>query len=304
MKPNFNHLQLDRHNIEDNSYPALYKAADRASIDAQSKYLRVIKLHGLLLVLGAGLTIHPLPTTEYSLINAFVFLIALGLSILIAVKKYETSWYSARAVAESVKTATWRYMMKAEPFLDVAKRKEANSIFRNTLNKILDSNNQLGELLGGAVSAEDQITDEMQNIRSLELEQRKQVYLTDRIDEQRKWYARKSAENKRKGSQFFYLLVALQTIAILCVLLKIAYPTWTIWPTDVFVVGAGAVVTWIQLKRFQEIATAYALTAHEIGLIWGMLAESDSDLEFSVFIRDAENAFSREHTQWAAKHDL
>jgi hypothetical protein len=287
-----------------NSYPALYKAADRASIDAQSTYLRVIKFHIFLLVLGAGLTIHPLPTTEYSLFNAFVFLIALGVSILIAVKKYERSWYSARAVAESVKTATWRYMMKAEPFLDTAKRKEVNSIFRNTLNEILSSNNQLGELLGGDVSAEEQITDEMQNTRNLKLEQRKQVYLTDRIDDQRKWYALKSAENKRKGSLFFYLLVALQAIAIVCVLLKIAYPAWTIWPTDVFVVGAGGVVTWIQLKRFQEIATAFALTAHEIGIIKGMLAESDSDIEFSVFIRDAENAFSREHTQWAAKHDL
>lgn len=287
-----------------NSYPALYKAADRASLGAQSTYLRVIKLHVFLLVLGAGLTIHPLPTTEYSLFNAFVFLCALGVSVLIAVKKYERSWYSARAVAESVKTATWRYMMKADPFLDAAKRKEVNSVFRNILNEILSSNNQLGELLGGEVSAEEQITSNMQSTRSLDLESRKQMYLIDRIDDQRKWYALKSADNKRKGTHFFYLLVVLQTFAIACVLLRMVYPEWGIWPTDVFVVAAGGIVTWIQLKRFQEIATAYALTAHEIGIVRGMLAESDSDEEFSIFIRDAENAFSREHTQWAAKHDL
>ena len=290
--------------MEHESYPALYKSADIASIDAQATYLRAIKTHVFLLIIGAGLAINPLPTTEYSLFNAFVFLCALGISILIAGKKYEKIWYSARAVAESVKTATWRYMMKAEPFKDTEKRKEVNSIFRNVLNKVLQTNNQLGDLLGGTTSSEEQITEKMEEVRNHNLEGRKEIYLKNRIDEQRTWYALKSSENKRNGTRFFYFLVALQVLAITCVLLRIAYPTWGLWPTDVFVVGAGGIVTWIQLKRFQEIATAYGLTAHEIGFIRGKLAESDTDAEFSGFIRDAENAFSREHTQWAAKHEL
>jgi len=290
--------------MEHQSYPALYKSADCASIDAQSAYLLAIKTHIFLLVLGAGLAINPLPTTEYSLFNAFIFLCALGVSILIAAKKYEKSWYSARAVAESVKTAAWRYMMKADPFSDTEKRKEVNSSFRNVLNEVLHTNNQLGELLGGEISSEEQITEKMEEIRSHDLTGRKKIYLESRIDEQRKWYAKKSSENKRHGANFFYLLVVLQTLAIICVLLRIAYPTWSVWPTDVFVVGAGGIVTWIQLKRFQEIAAAYGLTAHEIGIIRGKLAESETDNEFSGFIRDAENVFSREHTQWAAKHEL
>ncbi len=64
---------------------------------------------------------------------------------------------------------------------------------------------------------------------------------------------------------------------------------------------AGGVLTWIQVKRFQEIATAYALTAHEIGIVRGHLADSDTDEEFSEFVKDAENAFSREHTQWVVR---
>jgi len=285
-------------------YPALYRSADRASIDAQKSYLRAIKTHIALLIVGASLTVNPLPTTEYSLFNALVFMCALGISILIALKKYEKSWYSARALAESVKTATWRYMMKTEPFIDVDKRKEVNSTFRNMLNEILKSNNQLGDLLGGAISSEAQITANMQEKRDHDLNERKEFYLKGRIDEQRKWYALKSAENKRKGSRFFYLLVFLQSLAIVFVLLRIAYPAWGIWPTDVFVVAAGGVVTWIQLKRFQEISAAYGLTAHEIGIVRGKLAEAETDIEFSEFVKDSENAFSREHTQWAAKHDL
>jgi len=289
--------------MDNESYPALFQSSDCASNDAQASYLRAIKAHVALLIFGAGLTINPLPTTEYSLLNALVFLCALGVSILIASKKFEKNWYSARAVAESVKTATWRYMMKTEPFLDAEKRKEVNSIFRNLLNEILKTNNQLGDLLGGEVSSEEQITEYMEVTRNYTLEERKEFYLKNRIDEQRKWYAHKSAENKRKGTRFFYLLVLLQSLAIACVLLRIAYPSWGLWPTDVFVVAAGGVLTWIQLKRFQEISAAYGLTAHEIGIIRGKLAEAETDSEFSEFVRDAENAFSREHTQWAAKHE-
>lgn len=289
--------------MDNESYPALFQSSDCASNDAQASYLRAIKVHVVLLILGAGLTINPLPTTEYSLLNAFVFLCALGMSILIASKKFEKNWYSARAVAESVKTATWRYMMKTEPFLDTEKRKEVNSIFRNILNEILQTNNQLGDLLGGEVSSEEQITQYMEVTRSYSLDERKEFYLKNRIDEQRKWYALKSAENKRNGARFFYLLVLLQSLAIVCVLLRIAYPSWWLWPTDVFVVAAGGVLTWVQLKRFQEISAAYGLTAHEIGIIRGKLAEAETDSEFSEFVKDAENAFSREHTQWAAKHE-
>ncbi len=75
--------------MEHNDYPALYKAADSASISAQSAYLWLIKGHVFLLVVGAGLVIHPFPTKEYSLFNAFIFLCALGISVFLAVKKYE-----------------------------------------------------------------------------------------------------------------------------------------------------------------------------------------------------------------------
>lgn len=285
----------------DSDYPALYQAADQASILAQSTYLCILKWHIFLLVLGAAFFLIPAPSKVLSLINAAIFLGALGLSILIAIKKYEKTWYSARAVAESVKTATWRYMMKADPFLDAESRKQVNSVFYQRLNSILSSNNQLGESLGGPVSALDQLSMRMEEIRSLPLGERRAIYLAERIDEQRKWYADKSGDNRFNGKMFFALLVVLHVIAIALVLSRIAFPEWEVWPTDIFVVMAGGVMTWMQVKRFGEIATAYALTAHEIGMVRMQIENSDTDKEFSEFVKDAENAFSREHTQWVAR---
>jgi len=79
----------------------------------------------------------------------------------------------------------------------------------------------------------------MEDVRLSSLENRKKIYLNDRIDEQRKWYADKSGYNKRQSKKFFIFLVVLQVAAIGLVLTRIAYPAWQYWPTDVFVVMAG-----------------------------------------------------------------
>ena len=56
-------------------------------------------------------------------------------------------------------------------------------------------------------------------------------------------------------------------------------------------------------EMMQELAASYALAAHEIGLIRQQSLLPSTDDEFSLFVGDAENAFSREHTQWIARKD-
>ena len=55
-------------------------------------------------------------------------------------------------------------------------------------------------------------------------------------------------------------------------------------------------------ERFSELAASYALAAHEIGIIREQ-ANAVSEAQFSTFVADTENAFSREHTQWVARKD-
>lgn len=67
--------------------------------------------------------------------------------------------------------------------------------------------------------------------------------------------------------------------------------------------AAVAVLSWMQVKRFQELSTSYNLAAHEIGIIKGELQNINDEPHFATFVGDAENAFSREHTQWQARRD-
>ena len=58
---------------------------------------------------------------------------------------------------------------------------------------------------------------------------------------------------------------------------------------------------WIQIKKFSELAAAYTVTAHEIGLISPKLDAVQTKSELRIFVNEAEQGFSREHTMWIAR---
>ncbi|MBD3696924.1 SLATT domain-containing protein [Klebsiella pneumoniae] len=75
----------------------------------------------------------------------------------------------------------------------------------------------------------------------------------------------------------------------------------SIIPISILTTIASSLVGWIQVKRYSELSASYILTAHEIGVIKEQASYVSSESDFSSFIRDAETAFSREHTQWIAR---
>jgi hypothetical protein len=141
-------------------------------------------------------------------------------------------------------------------------------------------------------------------MREASLEQRKLTYANNRIKDQLTWYAKKARSNRRTSNVFFWALIATNGFAVLCAILRIQFVNVSIWPTDVLVALAASLLSWMQAKRFSELAASYALAAHEIGLIREQALLPSTDAELSQFVGDAENAFSREHTQWVARQDV
>lgn len=216
----------------------------------------------------------------------------------------EDTWYRARAIAESVKTSSWRFMMRGDPYVNTLSEPAAKAQFRERLKQLLKEHKDLSAELAGTVAQEEQITSQMCEVRELPLEERIEFYRLHRIDEQRTWYANKSAYNQKQSKIWFPVLIISQSIAVILVLLRIAFPEWKYWPTEVFLVSASCVLAWMQVKRFRELASAYGLTAHEIGIIRDELDDADSETKFAQFVTDSESAFSREHTQWLARKDI
>jgi hypothetical protein len=287
--------------VNEQDFPALYRSSDKLSMDSQQHFFSVLKVHLVLLVAGAALSLVSAPKWYVAVSQAAALLGALACSIYLFARRPDRYWYAARAVAESVKTMTWRFATKAEPFLhgDEASARQA---FNGKLKAIVDQNRDVAGQLTSHLAGL-QITDRMATMRALSLDQRKALYANLRVTEQLHWYASKAAVNRRLARLFFLCLIVVNAFAVGFALLRIKFPAAPYWPTDIFVAAAASLLTWMQAKRFTELAASYALASHEISFIADQALTPPTDPEFSTFVGDAENAFSREHTQWVARKD-
>lgn len=286
--------------MNERDFPALYRSADALSKQQQAVFLISLGSHLLFLVIATALSVFYVASPAVAYTQAVCLLFTVFLSIFIGYQKPDRIWYNARAVAESVKTLTWRYMMRAEPFQ--AADETPLRDFQRKLREVLEQNQHaLGFL--SANLADRQITEATRVLRETPFEERKRIYVKNRIEEQCNWYARKASFNRKRARIFFCALVLSNVVALSLSMYRIIEPATQFFPTDIFVALSASLLTWIQGKRYSELAASYALAAHEIGIIRDQ-AVHVSESQFSVFVADTENAFSREHTQWVARKDV
>lgn len=283
------------------TYPALYVSASSLSANSQKLYLKLIIGEYSLLIIASFMSLNLSKLPIYFIVYAFVFIASIFTLITRNWLKPEQDWYKGRALAESIKTSCWRYCMCAEPFGGADELGVTRAEFRNHLRAILDANRHIGGRTPPTNAASDQITDSMEAVRALSLDGRKAYYHKNRIHDQRHWYAAKAASNKASSKKWMIIAVSSYALATLLILTRISYPTFEFWPIEPIIVFASSIIGWTQIKKYNELASSYTLTAHEIGIIQSRVSEIQSEQEFSIFVNEAEQAFSREHTQWVAR---
>jgi hypothetical protein len=281
-------------------YPSLYLAADDAAKRAQALLLKFYLLNAITLVAGAGVALGSSTSRGLAILSAVLFMLSLAVYVYAKHEGFHRRWYQARALSESVKTATWRLVMGAEPFASPDEGTNRNK-FAGLLAELLQENKTIGASLAGNSSSGEQITERMLEILRMPFSRKKDVYCRERVEEQRNWYSREAESNRRQITRHHEILFVTYGLAILLILLKIAYPTLQHLPIEVLAVVAASVIGWIEIKRYEELASAYTLTAYEVGIITSRVDRVATPDELADFVGDAENAFSREHTQWAAR---
>lgn len=286
--------------MEEKDFPALYNSADCASLQAQNYYFGALKCYLFLLILAAFVS-YAWPTNVYGAISsAALFLITLGILIWLKMQRPEDIWYNGRAVAESVKTRTWRWIMKSEPYDEDVPEEQAQRELLNDIKAILNQNRSLSHVLEWTPDLGEAVSEKMKTIRALPWSQRLETYIRDRVDNQSVWYSKKSQLNKRLAKRWFIVSMVLHSAAVLLLLYRIKEPASSL-PIEVIATAAGAVLTWVQAKKHNELNSSYALAAHEIVLIKGESVSVKDESQLSEFVISSEAAFSREHTQWAAR---
>lgn len=132
----------------------------------------------------------------------------------------ERYWYAGRAVAESVKTITWRYISRAEPFQN--EDNIAKNNFKQSLKMILEQNRDVCSKLTDYAD-EEHFTEAMNKYRRLPLEERKKNYSENRVKNQRIWYAKKAKFNKKKAFLFSFLLFFINSTAVVLAIFLLNY---------------------------------------------------------------------------------
>lgn len=280
--------------------PGLYQSANQASLIAQKNYFRGLRWYLILLVCAAFISYAKPNDIVGALLSAGLFLVTLGILIFIRLQRPDDIWYNGRAVAESVKTRSWRWMMRAEPYEDCEKVEVVSKKFINDLKSILDQNKNLSQYLQPTSATKEPISIIMKQVRSNSIEERKRVYVEQRVQNQIEWYCHKASFNKLWAKHWFWVSVFLHAVAIAMLLYRIKDPTLAL-PVEVVATVAGAVLTWLQAKKHNELNSAYTLTAHEIALIKGESDAIRDQKQLSEYVLNSETAFSREHTQWVAR---
>jgi len=293
--------------MSDDSYPGLYRYADLASLAAQRTHVRFHKAHlGSLVLTSATGAITALNVAWLNtwLYTAMALVLTFGLVILWIMRASQDDkvWFDGRAVAESVKTATWRFMMKAPPFHEDGKAEEQ---FVAQLKEIREARPHLGKHIAAKQDADGlSITPFMREKRTGSLQDRRAFYVSDRLTDQKAWYARKAKLNADAGRRWFWIVTGLQMLAVALAVIQAVSGGMKINVVPVITTCAAAFAAWGQMKRHDELAQSYALATQELEELASLANGQTTDADFVQLVEQTENSVSREHTMWCARRDI
>lgn len=286
-------------------FPNYFQASDKASIKAQSNYLNIIKIDLISMIIASALAIYNYQLVESKFyiytISGFLLLLSLILTIILKSKKYEDTWYQGRALAESCKTLTWRFVTCSEFFESTLPEVEVKERFINRIKELSNEFKDLTNSLNSKTLNLPIITDKMIELRRLGTNERKQNYIQNRIEDQKKWYSDKAEFNKSKYNLWFWIIIFCQGIALISVVVLIKFPDNNYNLVGLFTTIASSAMSWLQLKQHQELKQAYTTATQELNFIVTLADKVLNDDDLSKFVLDSENAISREHTLWLAQ---
>ncbi|MGB3378676.1 MAG: DUF4231 domain-containing protein, partial [Allopontixanthobacter sediminis] len=138
-------------------FPALQNTASEMSDESQRLYLWLIRIEYGLLFTAAVLSMGWSKNPNFFILCALVLLASLAVMLSRQYIKPEQAWYRGRALAESIKTSSWRYAMRASPFGDWDPVSVPRAAFREHLTSILKTNSFIGDRMPSDSAANDQI---------------------------------------------------------------------------------------------------------------------------------------------------
>ena len=282
-------------------YPDLYYICEKASKDKQTAFLVSRGSEFTLLTLAAGLGEIPTSTLHHAAsITAFaLFVVALIVRLSNIGDRAEKRWYDARAAAESIKSTSWQFAVKCEPYglSDSDSKKILAKLLRDILSRVPKL--EVDRNLGTNVVA----SDEMIATRALNTADRIAKYKLERVQDQIDWYKRQAILKRRLARNWKLLLIGLESTAVVLGFVRIFGGFEVNW-MGILATGAAGAAAWQQTRNFTFLSESYSVTTLELAFVLDTLSDVIEEEKWSDVAHDAESAFSREHGLWLVRRKL
>ncbi|GLU51542.1 membrane protein [Dyadobacter frigoris] len=291
--------------MKNKDFPGIQQAADEASNRSQNSYIQLLRANLLTGVIASLIIIYNFERREPKVLIYYMSLglliISITLTVIIKYLKFENIWYQGRALAESAKTLTWRYITCSENYESVLQEHVVETSFIEALQAVQRQFPDLISYMDNGIVVQPAITAKMNFLRDFKWQDRLGHYLTFRIQDQINWYSSKAEFNKRKKNFWIWMIILFQVLSVLACICLILWPTTSWNLVGLFTTIAASAIAWLELKQYQTLIQAYTTATMELTLISAISSSINSEQEFSKFVLDSENAISREHTMWLAQ---
>jgi hypothetical protein len=295
--------------MEDTDYPSLYDAADSASERAKNRYYRLLGGQLLVFTIISFAAMLDSGSAEqqkfFSRLSAFLLGVSLLISWINKAQHYDKVWYQCRAIAESVKTLTWRYMMQAEPFglgldLTAAKKK-----FLAEMKEIRKTYDGTGANLAEFEPSPTIFSQTMDDARAADWKDRKAKYLRERLEPDREWYARSARTSSLGSEKWLWLIIMLQIVAFFFAVVQPSLQLSFLKPVPLFMTLASTITAWNQAKRHDEVAGSYLGTAQALAEFQGVASIDVVDPQsLALFVANVEQSLARERATWLIRRSI
>ncbi|MBB5802592.1 hypothetical protein F4560_002360 [Saccharothrix ecbatanensis] len=286
--------------MTDADLPGFFHDADNASQRGQRLTLTWSRIR-LFSAIAAGLggalewklaeNFHP-----WAALALVAFSVALVVEILLWTQQPEREWYAGRAVAESIKTLAWRYAVAGAPFS--AGVEDPKALLRERVNEVIAQGEQRLPLESDDPFA----TASMAKLRAAPFEERRKVYLENRLQAQKTWYAERSKVNRLRAMQWRTALVVGEVLAVVLAGGR-AFGLWEVDLSGMLAAALASGAAWLGTRRHSTLATSYSLAARELVLVRSKLLDAD-EASWDAAVAEAEETISREHQMWLASRPV
>lgn len=292
--------------MEQKDYPQLFQESDATAVKAQKNYFRLVLLKILFLITVAIITSINWPSdfflrTPIAVILAITMILSIGLTAIMSTRNTDKTWLFSRKMAEEIKTQTWKFMMRADEYNDLLSEADVERVFLDRLNEILHRNSIVCSQLAFQSTDSSQITEFMRTTRQEPLKSRIEIYLKDRLHNQRCWYSEKAKWNKSQEFRWFTVTWILELIAVSIAVVNIVMPDMIISPVSLVLAAGGGILSWINARSYREPAESYGIISYELSLIEERTRSVTAEKDLTDLVVDVENLIMQEHSIWLSR---